>query len=405
MKITKRKNQLGVGGFKVTTLAKKYVNDVLKSGRLTYGPFLKSFEAKFAEIHERRFAISANSGTSALQVAVHALKSIDGWKDGDEILVPALTFIATSNVVIQNNLKPVFVEIDRATYNIDPAKIEEMITSKTRAIIPANLCGLSADMTAIMKIARKHNLRVIEDSCETMFVKRDGHMAGSLSDISCFSTYVAHLLTTGVGGLALTNDGELAMKLRSLVNHGRDSIYISIDDDKGKTGKGLREVISRRFSFTDVGYSYRLTEFEGALGLAELSRWKDDIRLRKKNARALLGGLDEFRNHLQLPTVPVGAEHAFMMFPITVVSGKIKVGDLVNFLESYNVETRPLLPLLNQPIYHKLFGDLESNYPVAQFVRKNSFYIGCHPEISSTDIRYIISVFKEFFRQQGINKN
>ncbi len=400
MKITKRKNQLGVGGFTVTPLAKKYVNEVLKTGRLTYGPFLKSFEEKFAQIHDRRFAISANSGTSALQVAVHALKSMDGWKDGDEVLVPALTFIATSNVVLLNNLKPVFVEIDRNTYNIDPARIEEKITPRTRAIIPVNLCGLPADMNAILKIAKKHKLRIIEDSCETMFVKRDGRMVGSLSDISCFSTYVAHLLTTGVGGLALTNDSEIAIKLRSLVNHGRDSIYISIDDDKGKSGKKLQQVISRRFSFIDIGYSYRLTEFEGALGLAELSRWKEDIRARKKNAKALLAGLAGFGDYLQLPSVPRGAEHAFMMFPITVISEKINVDDLVNWLESYNVETRPLLPLLNQPIYQKLFGNLEPHYPVAQFVRKNSFYIGCHPELSSADIRYVLSVFKEFFRQQ-----
>ncbi|MDO8430322.1 MAG: DegT/DnrJ/EryC1/StrS family aminotransferase [bacterium] len=404
MKIIKYKKQLGVGGFSATPITKKYVNEVLKTGRLSYGPFLKSFEKKFAEIHNRRFGISVNSGTSALQVAVHALKSFDGWQDGDEILVPALTFIATSNVVLSNNLKPVFVDIDKRTYNIDPKNIEKKITKKTRAIMPVNLCGLPANMKAIMKIAKKHKLRVIEDSCETMFVKRDGEMVGSLSDIACFSTYVAHLLTTGVGGLVLTNDKEIAIKLRSLVNHGRDSIYLSIDDDKNKSGGEMKEIISRRFSFIDIGYSYRLTEFEGALGLAGLAQWKENITARKKNARMLLNGLAQFSDFLQLPYIPRGAEHAFMMFPITVINKKINMIELVNWLESWNIETRPLFPLLNQPIYQKIFGDLEPKYPIATFVRKNGFYIGCHPQLKSADISYIISVFKDFFKLNKLQK-
>lgn len=404
MKIIKCKKQLGVGGFTMTPLAKKYINEVLKSGRLSYGPFLKSFEEKFAQVHNRRFAVSANSGTSALQVAVHALKAIDDWKDGDEILVPALTFVATSNVVLLNNLKPIFVDIDPKTYNIDPKKIEEKITKKTRAIMPVNLCGLPCDMAAIRKIAKKYNLRIIEDSCETMFVKRDGQVVGSLSDISCFSTYMAHLLTTGVGGLALTNDKEIAIKLRSLVNHGRDSIYISIDDDKGKSSKKLREIISRRFSFIDIGYSYRLTEFEGALGLAALTRRKEDLRLRNKNAKMLLNGLAEFGDFLQLPNIPNGAEHAFMMFPITVINNKVNPVELVNWLESWNIETRSLFPLLNQPIYQKMFGNLEPEYPIATFVRKNGFYIGCHPQLKSPDVSYIVSVFNEFFKLNKFKK-
>jgi len=398
----KIKKQLGVGSAIITPLAKKYVHQVLESGRLSYGPFLQAFERKFAEIHNRRFAISTNSGTSALQVAVHALKSLDGWKDGDEILVPALTFIATSNVVLLNNLKPVFVDIDPKTYNMDPGKIEAKITNKTRAIMPVNLFGLPADMKKITIIAKKYKLRLIEDSCETMYVKRDNKIVGTASDIVCFSTYVAHLLTTGVGGLALTDDKEIAIKLRSLVNHGRDSIYISIDDDKGKRGKELKEIISRRFSFVDVGYSYRLTEFEGALGLAALARWKKDLRLRQRNATLFSKGLADFKHFIQFPYIPKGAEHAFMMFPIVVIDKRVKVGELVHWLESYNIETRYLFPLLNQPVYQKIFGNIESQYPAAQFVRQNGFYIGCHPELRISDIQYIISAFREFFRSRNI---
>lgn len=382
----------------VSSLAKKYVNQVLKTGRFSYGPFLKSFENDFARLHDRSFGISSNSGTSSLQVAVHALKKIYKWNDGDEVLVPALTFIATSNVVLSNNLKPIFVDVDPRTYNIDVNKIEEKIGPKTRAIIPVNLCGLPSDMVKIMAIAKKHNLKVVEDSCETMFVKRDGKVVGSLSDISCFSTYVAHILTTGVGGLALTSDPKLAVKIRSLVNHGRDSIYISIDDDKNKNKKELKEVISRRFSFVDVGYSYRLTEFEGALGLAALKNYKKEIKIRQKNAVLLIKGLSKFSDFLQLPSIPKGAEHAFMMFPIIAIKGKTDPVELVNWLESYSVETRPLFPLLSQPIYREIFGDLRPQYPVATFLNKNGFYIGCHAQFRPSDIKYIISVFEKFFK-------
>jgi dTDP-4-amino-4,6-dideoxygalactose transaminase len=221
-----------------------------------------------------------------------------------------------------------------------------------------------------------------------------------VGDIACFSTYIAHLLTTGVGGLAVTNDPELAVKLRSLVNHGRDSIYISIDDDKNKKKNELSEVIKRRFSFVDLGYSYRLTEFEGALGLAGLARYKEDLRLRKRNAALLQSGLSKFKKYIQLPTIPLGAEHAFMMFPIVVIDKRISADELVNWLEEYRVETRSLLPLLNQPIYKKIFGDIESRYPVARFVRENGFYIGCHTQLRSSDIKYIVSVFVKFFEDK-----
>ncbi|MDO8500058.1 MAG: DegT/DnrJ/EryC1/StrS family aminotransferase [bacterium] len=402
MKLEKRKKQIGVGGTVITALHKRYVGKVLASGRLSYGPFLKAFEMKFAKLHNRRFAVSANSGTSALQVALHALKELGNWKDGDEVLVPALTFIATSNVVIQNNLKPVFVDIDSRTYHIDPAKIEKYITKRTRAIMPVHLFGVSADMKGIMAIAKKHGLRVIEDSCEAMFVRYRGEPVGSQGDIACFSTYMAHLVTTGVGGLACTNNLMIAVKLRSLVNHGRDNIYISADDDKGLSGKNLTQIMARRFNFVSVGYSYRLTELEGALGLAELAHSKENVEHRQKCAGHLLGGLKQYERYLQLPSWPLHSEHAFMMFPIVVKTNKFSRDDLTHWLESWNIETRPLMPLLNQPVYQRLFGNLEPRYPVATWVRKNGFYIGCHPEIKAADIKYIVSVFDEFFKRKRI---
>ena len=138
------------------------------------------------------------------------------------------------------------------------------------------------------------------------------------------------------------------------------------------------------------------------MGLAGLAAIKKDFELRKRNANTLVQGLTPFKGALQLPFIPKGAEHAFMMFPIVVTDKKIDAEELVNWLENYNVETRPLFPLLNQPVYKKIFGNLEPRYPVAAFTRKNGFYIGCHPQLKMADINYIISVFKEFFKTKEL---
>lgn len=395
--------KIGVGGAIVTPYAKKLVRQVLDSGRISYGPMLRRFEEEFARISRRRFAISANSGTSALQVAFHALKEKDGWKDGDGVIVPAITFVATSNVVIQNGLKPVFVDVDPLTYHIDPKKIEAAITSRTRAIAPVHLFGMSADMDAIMAIAKKYTLRVVEDSCEAVGVKYKGRPVGADGDIACFSTYMAHLVTTGVGGLALTNDPDLAVRMKSLVNHGRDSIYVSMDDDKGLKGKARFEVANKRFSFISVGYSYRMTELEGALGIAELKYLKKNIALRQRYAAYLLKGMKRYEKFLQLPTRPAEREHAYMMFTMVIKEPKlINRDELVAWLEDHNVETRYMMPLISQPVYVSMFGDLEPTYPITANINHHGFYIGCHPEMNKKILDYILAVFEEFFRKKGL---
>ena len=250
-----KKRESGVGGFSVSPRARRYVTQALNANRLSYGPFHRRFEAAFAKEHDSRHAIFCNSGTSAQHLADQALKEKHGWKDGDEVLVPAVTFIATSNVVLHNRLKPVFVDVHPLTYNIDPEKIEARITKRTRAIMPVHLLGLPADMDEIRAISKKHGLRIVEDSAETMFAKYKGRKVGSLGDIGCFSTYVAHYIVTGVGGLATTSDPDLHIRLRSLMNHGRDSIYLSIDDDAKAAGKRLHEIVAKRLQSASVGHS------------------------------------------------------------------------------------------------------------------------------------------------------
>ena len=174
-----KRREISVGGLKIGPREKKYLNQVIRSSRLSYGPFSRRFEDAFARVHDCRFAFFCNSGTSALHIALAALKEEHGWADGDEVIVPAVTFVATANIVLHNRMTPVFVDVDRATYNIDPALIEAKITPRTRAIIPVHLMGLPADMDPILAIAKKHNLKVIEDSCETVFARYKGKKVGS----------------------------------------------------------------------------------------------------------------------------------------------------------------------------------------------------------------------------------
>ncbi|KKW18856.1 MAG: hypothetical protein A2131_02270 [Candidatus Sungbacteria bacterium GWC2_49_10] len=393
------KHKIGVGGVVISPYAKKLVNRVLDSGRISYGPFLQKFEEGFARLCDRKFAISANSGTSALQVALQAMKELYGWEDGDEVLIPAVTFVATANIVIHNGMKPIFVDVDPRTYNINPSLVTAKISKRTRAIIPVHLFGLSSDMEDIMSLARKHNLKVIEDSCETVGVTYKGKPVGSRGDISCFSTYMAHLVTTGVGGLVLTNDAKVAVKVRSLVNHGRDSIYFSIDDDKGVSGKARLVMASRRFSFESIGHSFRLTELEGALGVAQLKELPHNIRFRQRYASYLVRALAPLKIFLQFPYIPNHSDHAFMVFPLVIKDKRISRDDLIYWLENRGVETRYMSPMINQPVYRRLFGDLEPKYPVAAYINKNGFYIGCHPEIAREDGNRVIKAFHDFFHK------
>ncbi len=393
-------HQIGVGSVTINQKAQQYLQEVIRSNRLSYGPFSQRFETAIAKLHDCRYAVFVNSGTSALQLAVAALKEKYRWQDGDEIIIPALTFVACSNVVLQNNLRPVFVDVHPEYYNLDPAKIELAITAKTRAIMAVHLFGQPAEMDKIMAIARKHNLKIIEDSCETMLARYDGKSVGSFGDISCFSTYACHIICTGVGGLAMTNDQELAVMLRSLANHGRDAIYLSMDDDKTENRNKLGMIMERRFNFVRMGYSYRATEMEAALGLAQVEEIAANVRQRRENAAFFLQQLQRWEKFLQLPRIMPKAEHSFMMFPLVVRDSRIKRDELTLFLEENNIETRPMLPLTNQPYNQALFGaGLKEQFPVAKYINEQGFYIGCYPEMTEEEKKYIVDKFAEFFRR------
>ena len=227
--------QIGIGDCDISDRAKALVREVLDSNRLSAGPMMARFESEVAALHGCAYGLMSNSGTSALHIALAALKERNGWEDGDEVLVPAVTFVATANIVLFNGLTPVFCDVEPDYFCLDPAGIEARITQRTRAIIPVHVAGSPCDMDPILEIAAQHELRIVEDSAEAMAVHYKGRPVGSFGDVGCFSTYVAHVISTGVGGLCTTNDLELLAVMKSLMNHGRDAVYTRIDDDADVT--------------------------------------------------------------------------------------------------------------------------------------------------------------------------
>jgi dTDP-4-amino-4,6-dideoxygalactose transaminase len=384
-----------LGHLDISARGKQYVNDCLDNNRLSKGKYTARFEKEFAAVHQSKYGVFCNSGTSALQIALATLKERYGYEDGDEVLVPAITFIATSNVVLQNNLKPVFVDVDPHTFNMNPDAIAGKLTSRTRAIIPVHLFGLPANMSRIMHIARTRGLQVIEDSCETMFASVDGWSVGGFGDMACFSTYVAHLIVGGVGGLVTTNDSKNAEMCRSLLAHGRDNIYLSIDDDDAVDDAELSRIIKRRYSFDRIGYSYRCTEIEAAIALSEFERWEENLSTRRRNAARLTELLKPLEDKLQLPYIPNGHSHSFMMFPLVLRSGNRE--PLLMHLEKRGIETRYMFPLLSQPVYRRLFPNLAGQYPIAQRLESQGFFIGCHQGIDDAGVQYVADSITDYF--------
>lgn len=399
--------KIGVGYASVTDVEKKYVMDALDHQRLSQGKFVAAFEKKFANLHGQKYGVMCNSGTGALHLALETLREEKGWPDDTEVLVPAITFIATGNAVLHARMKPVFVDVDPVTYNMDPGEIEKHITEKTKCIMPVHCFGMPCDMPAIAAIAKKHGLAIVEDCAEAHFARINGVPVGSYSEIMASSTYVAHTITTGIGGVACTNNRKRAEILRSLVAHGRACTCVRCVASDGVTvcPKRMETEIDRRFLFVRIGYSYRVGEIEGALGLGQLERVDEIMEKRRRNAQYLIAKLSPYEGLIRLPRHPESVEHSYMMFPIVIRPGSgIPRRAFVEYLEAQNIETRPMLPLLNQPAYKRLFGDIESQYPAAQYINHNGFYIGCHHGLLRGQLQRmvrVISAYLDGFQQKG----
>lgn len=370
--------------------AEKLVLEVMRSGQHSPGPKVKELEEKFAALHKAKHAVFVNSGTDALRLSLLALKEKNGWKDGDLVAVPALTFVATVNIILQVGLKPYFVDVGMLDYNINPWNLEHRLQTsnlyhRLKCVIPVHLFGQQCD-PEIYKMAKKYHWAVLEDSCESILNPIKG-------DIACFSTYMAHHMTTGVGGFALTNDVNLNLMIRSLANHGRHTAYIP----GYCTWKLDKELLKRRFLFMRSGYSCRGTELQAALGLSQMHGLADNLNFRKQVAKQLSDGLSSLNEFLRLPSQI--DSHAWMMYPI-VLRGPYPPDkyDLCLHLENLGIETRDMMPITNQPCFKELVD--ANDYSVADEINKRGFYIPCRPGLKPRHVAYIVSAFESFFVKQ-----
>lgn len=252
-------------------------------------------------------------------------------------------------------------------------------------------------MPEIVKIAKQYKLKVFEDSCDAMFVGVKRRPVGSWGNLAAFSTYVAHLLPTGIGGFLVGDDQKIESIARSYLFHGRSDRYLSVNDENQKD----KRIIRSRFQFDRIGWNFRPTEFEAAVGLSQLetAAYKKQLKRRQRLAKLLIQLLKPLSNKLQLPEAPVGFEHAYMMFPLLIKDKRIDKWRLIYFLEANGIATRELLPLLNQPAYKKTFGRLEKKYPVARLINQRGFYFGCHPYMTTADVRYVAAKLYEFLQK------
>lgn len=380
------RRKIGVGTFEITRQMKEYVAQALNYGRLSYGPLSQEFERRFANMHGCEHGVLSNSGTSSLLVALETLKDIHGWQKGDEVIVPALTFVATVNVVLQARLKPVLVDIESDYYGIDVNQIEKAITHKTRCVMPVHTFGQPCNVNHCIL---RPDIKVLVDSCEAMGVNYLNQPIGAWGDIACFSTYAAHLLVAGIGGLSITNNQEYALHMRSLVNHGIDLTELPTGTDYDPTW------LARKFSFSRVGHSFRVTELESALGLAQLDSLSEMIKTRQANAAYLTGKLKHLEDRIQLPAIRPNTEHAFMMYVI-ICKQEGDRDKLCQHLAQNGIETRLALPLTRQPAYVGLWN--ADNYPIADWVNRNGFYIGCHQGLTFDDMDWIAEKIGEYYQ-------
>lgn len=376
-------NKVTLGSFVASDRAKELVMEVLESGRLSYGEKSSEYERRFADLHGCSYGVVSNSGTSSLHVALQALKEIRGWADGAEIIVPALTFVATVNVILHNNLEPVFVDVNFEDYCIDTTKIVDAITSNTVAIMPVHLFGHPANMPEILLIADEYKLSVVEDACEAMLAGVNGVKVGSWGDVGCFSTYAAHHMVTGIGGMAITNDERLAKYMRSLVNHGIALEGLPSGDRYDPT------FLSRKFTFDKVGHSFRITELEAAIGLAQMDNVEDHISIRQHNARMITEAMTEMKVPAFLPRVREGCFHSWMVYPILLEKSADR-GRIMSSLNQMGVETRLMMPLINQPCYSEIEIQA-SKFPIADYINNYGFYVGCHQDLTISDIAYLVN--------------
>lgn len=356
--------------------AKKYLLECLKSGWVSSkGPYVEKFEEAFADFVGTKYAVATSSGTHALHLALACLNI----GAGDEVIIPTLTMIAAALPVIYVGAKLVLVDSEAITGNMDVSKVEEKISGKTKAIIVVHLNGHPADLSPLLSIARRHNLSIIEDAAEShgAFSLARGRLAcvGSIGDIGCFSFYGNKVITCGEGGMAVTNNKKLADRMRSLRN--------------------LARTAGKHFYHQEIGFTYRMSSLQAALGLAQLEQADKIIRLKEKLAAIYM---DQLKNIPGL-TLPIQKEYVkriYWNFDILLENGKTR-DKLAKYLASYGVETRNfVIPLHLQPAFQKLGLFKGELYPVTEKLSRQGLSLPLGPDITKQEINHICHLIKTF---------
>ncbi|TAK11134.1 MAG: DegT/DnrJ/EryC1/StrS family aminotransferase [Anaerolineae bacterium] len=344
---------------------KQAVLEVLDSGIIAQGPRVAAFEEAFAAMCGVKYAVATTSGTTALHVALLA----HGIGEGDEVITSSFTFIASANSVLFTGAKPVFVDIDPATYNLDPALIEAAITPRTKAIMPVHLFGLPADMDGIVAIAKKHNLILVEDACQSHGATFNGARVGSFGT-GCFSLYPTKNITSGEGGMITTNDEALAESCKVIRQHG----------------------MRRRYYHDELGFNFRMTDIHAAIGLAQLHKLEKFNAARRQNAAFL----NEHLKGVRVPTEPANCQHVYHQYTIAVPDGMRDA--LLEHLKEKGVGSGVYYPVpVHQQTYYMKELGYNQSLPITEQAAQEVLSLPVHPALTPADLETIVDAVNSFF--------
>jgi perosamine synthetase len=345
----------------------KYVTDCVSSGWISsIGKYIKKFEEEFSKFSDTKYGIATSSGTTALHLA---LVTFGVGKD-DEVIIPTLSFIATANCVAYTGAKPVFVDSEPRTWNMDPEKVKEKITENTKAIVPVHLYGHPVDMDPIMEIAEEHSLVVIEDAAEAHGAEYQKRKVGSIGHVGCFSFYGNKIITTGEGGMITTNDEEFTEKAMMLRDHAMSK--------------------EKRYWHPFMGYNYRMTNMQAAVGLAQVEKIEEYIEIKRQNAKKYnekLGSLSS----ISLPPEMDWAKNVYWLYSILV--DNIQRDEFTTRLREKEIDTRPFFyPMHTQPPYADLSNE---KLEVAEDIAKRGVSLPSATTLKDDEIEYICKIIAE----------
>jgi dTDP-4-amino-4,6-dideoxygalactose transaminase len=361
--------------------------ETLRSGWLTTGARAKQFEEDFARYVGSQHAVAVNSGTAALHLALDAV----GVKEGDEVLVPTMTFAASAEVVLYFKAKPVLVDCRRDTMNIDPDQIEKAITAKTKAIMPVHIGGQPCDMDRILDIAKVRNMKVIEDAAHALPTRYQGQMVGTIGDITCFSFYATKTITTGEGGMATTENPEWAERMRIMSLHG-----ISHDAWKRYTAEG-----TWYYEIMYPGYKYNLTDVAAALGIQQLKKCDQFWELRRRCAAWYNEGFKDVPE-VSAPYVAPDVQHAWHLYVIQLNLEQLRISrhEFIELLKKENIGTSVhFIPLHLHPYYRDTFGYRPEDFPAASAVFERIISLPIYPKMTEADVQRVIDTVRALVKQ------